>query len=405
MMDLKSGYPFWAIRNGLLQAFPRLQQDLHIDVAIIGGGISAALIANELAAQGHEVALFEQRDIAWGSTAASTALLQYEIDTHMTELARRFGEAEASLAYTACAQALEFLRELAREIGRVDFAWNQSLYYASRQRDGASLAKEFALRRRHGLQVEWFGREDIQARYGIDAAAAILSHQAARMDPYRMTYRLLARLRARGVQVYDRTSVKELVPGPRGVRLRSEEGFGIRARHVVLAGGYANEQWLSMKVARNRSSYAFITDPIDTGALGFLRNTLLWETARPYLYLRTTHDGRLLVGGADDNIDLPDRRDARVLKKARTLQKQVHKLFPHIPLRPAFAWAGTFAETPDGLPFFGPHAQYGPHVHFAMAYGGNGIVFSMIGAGLIRAWIERRSHPLAKLFSFQRLER
>jgi glycine/D-amino acid oxidase-like deaminating enzyme len=55
-------------------------------------------------------------------------------------------------------------------------------------------------------------------------------------------------------------------------------------------------------------------------------------------------------------------------------------------------------------PFFGPHAQHGPRVHFAMAYGGNGITYLMIGAGLLRALIERKKHPLAKLFSFERLD-
>jgi len=44
-------------------------------------------------------------------------------------------------------------------------------------------------------------------------------------------------------------------------------------------------------------------------------------------------------------------------------------------------------------------------VHFAMAYGGNGITYSMVGAGLLRALIERRKHPLAALFSFARLDR
>jgi len=72
-------------------------------------------------------------------------------------------------------------------------------------------------------------------------------------------------------------------------------------------------------------------------------------------------------------------------------------------VEPAFAWAGTFAETADGLPFFGPHPQWGPRVQFAMAYGGNGITYSMIGAGLLRASIEGKQHPLARLFSFQRL--
>ena len=58
---------------------------------VVGGGITGALIADELSAHGHEVAVIEQRDIGWGSTAASTALLQYEIDTHLLELAERYG--------------------------------------------------------------------------------------------------------------------------------------------------------------------------------------------------------------------------------------------------------------------------------------------------------------------------
>ena len=39
-----------------------------------------------------------------------------------------------------------------------------------------------------------------------------------------------------------------------------------------------------------------------------------------------------------------------------------------------------------------------------MAYGGNGITYSMLGAGLLRAGIERRRHPLARLFGFDRLD-
>jgi len=80
----------------------------------------------------------------------------------------------------------------------------------------------------------------------------------------------------------------------------------------------------------------------------------------------------------------------------------VQRLFPQLPVTPAFAWAGTFAETRDGLPFFGAHPQWGPRVLFAMAYGGNGITYSMIGAGLLRAAIERRRHRLATLFGFTR---
>ena len=89
-------------------------------------------------------------------------------------------------------------------------------------------------------------------------------------------------------------------------------------------------------------------------------------------------------------------------KKARTLLKRFGELFPQLQLTPAFSWAGTFAETGDGLPFFGPHRQWGPRVHFAMAYGGNGITYSVLGAGLLAALVKRRSHPLQALFGFGR---
>ena len=97
-MDLKSGYPYWAVKNGLMATFPALQRDLRCDVAIIGAGITGALIARVFAANGYDTCIVEHRDVAWGSTAASTALLQYEIDTHLTELIERYGDDDAALA-------------------------------------------------------------------------------------------------------------------------------------------------------------------------------------------------------------------------------------------------------------------------------------------------------------------
>lgn len=404
-MDLKSGYPYWAIKNGLMRPFPPLAGDLHCEIAIVGGGITGALIADHLQTAGHDVAVIEQRDIGWGSTAASTALLQYEIDTPLLELARRLGERDAARAYRACAQALDRLRELAREIRDVGFAWTDSLYLATHWRERTGLAEEASARRRLGLQVEYLDAGELTERFGLTRPAALLSRQAACVDPYRMTHRLLHRTATRGARVHDRTCVVEILPRPRSVLLRTAESAQVHARHVVLASGYAAQQWLRQRVARNHSSYAFVSDPVAPEALGFLRRTMLWETARPYLYLRTTPDHRVIVGGEDDRVDIPARRDARVVKKAHALNRKLRELLPHLDCAPAFAWAGTFAETEDGLPFFGPHPQHGGRVHFAMAYGGNGITYSRIGAELLLARIERRHHPLAALFSFQRLAR
>lgn len=390
------------MKNGLPCAFPPLADDLRCDVAVLGAGISGALIADELAAHGHAVAVLDQCDVGWGSTSASTALLQYEIDVPMIDLARRHGEAQAVLAYRACAEAIDLLAAKARDLRGVEFMRMRSLYYASKRRHRRALEREFALRRQHGFDVAWLEADDIQARFGFRAPAALLSAKAAGIDPYRMTYRLLARLRRRGVPVHDRTTVARISAGARGVELETRHGCIVKAKHLVVATGYAAQQMLARKVASNRSSYAFVTDPLPRAQLGALATTMLWESARPYLYLRSTGDGRLLVGGEDDAIDIPARRDARVGAKVQALAAKVRKLFPQLEVQPAFAWAGTFAETEDGLPWFGPHPQHGPRVLFAMAYGGNGITYSMLGAGLLRATIERRRHPLARLFGFAR---
>ena len=401
-MDLKSGYPFWALKNGLMHAFPPLQQDLRCDVAIIGGGITGALIADELAAHGHDVAVLDQRDIGWGSTSASTALLQYEIDTHMIDLAKRYGEDNALLAYRACAEAIDMVAAKAADIRDVDFARMRSLYYASKRRHRSDLEDEFALRKRHGFDVEWLDAERVERDYGFAAACAILSTKAARVDPYRMTYRLLMRLQKRGTAVHDRTPIARIEVDDRSATLTTTSGATIKAKTLVMAAGYASQQFLRKRVAKNRSSYAFITDPIDPAILAALKDTMVWESARPYLYMRSTGDGRLLVGGEDDSIDIPAKRDALVDRKARKLAAKVAKLFPHIPVQPAFAWAGTFAETDDGLPWIGASPEHGRRLLFAMAYGGNGITYSMLGAGLIRALVERRKHPLQRLFGFER---
>jgi len=403
-MDLKSGTPFWQIKNGLVHAFPRLSEPVSCEVLVVGAGITGALIGDHLARAGMKVCVIDQREAGWGSTSASKALLQYEIDTEMQALAKRYGEADAVLAYKACEQAIGSLRKIAKSLRGVDFQPMQSLYYASRWYHQRRVEKEGALRLANGFKLEVLDRAALAERFGIDAPSALLTPVAAETDPYQLAHRLLGRIETHGGRVHARTTLRKFDATRAGVRAEADDGVTIRCKHLILAAGYESQKWLRQGVASNRSSYAFISEPMP-GQLGVLQKTLVWESARPYLYLRRTADERLLVGGEDDRIDIPLKRDARVNAKAETLRKRIAALFPRLPLKVAFAWAGTFAETEDGLPFFGPHEEHGPRVHFAMAYGGNGITYSLIGAELLRDALLGKRHPCAELFSFARLQR
>jgi len=68
----------------------------------------------------------------------------------------------------------------------------------------------------------------------------------------------------------------------------------------------------------------------------------------------------------------------------------------------AWAWGGSFARTPDGLPYIGPVPGMHPGLQFALCFGGNGITFSVHAAQIVRAGVEGRIHELAGLFGFAR---
>lgn len=401
-MDLKSGYPYWTVRDGLLAEFEPLLRDISCDVAVIGGGITAALIAHAIAEAGLEVTVLDKRDAGWGSTAASTALLQYEIDPGLTGLARDVGERRAVDVLKACEHGIEAVRAIADTVPRSRFRAVRSLYYASWPWHAHAVRTEGALRRKHGFDVDILNRAEVADRFGIDASAALLTRIAAEIDPYATALGILGKLAHEGCAIYDRTEVTTIEPHSRHVVLRTDRDTTVRCKYVIVAAGYESQSFLRERVARNHSTYALVTEPI-ADLPTWSRRTIAWESRRPYLYVRYADGGRLMVGGEDDLVDAPAKRDRSVPRKSTRLISKLRKLLGRDDLEVGFAWAGTFAETADGLPFFGPHPQFGPRVQFALAYGGNGIVYSAIGADLLRRRILRQAHPLARLLSFERL--
>ena len=110
-----------------------------------------------------------------------------------------------------------------------------------------------------------------------------------------------SRLCRRGLRVFDRTAASKIEPGSDGVTLRTTERCVVRARRLVFATGYETQEFLKEKVARLSSTYALASEPV-TSLEGWGEDRcLIWEHARPYLYLRTTTDNRIMFGGEDED--------------------------------------------------------------------------------------------------------
>jgi len=401
-VDLTSGTLLWPTLVGLPAAYPRLRRDRRCDVVVIGGGISGALVAHRFAREGIHVVLVEAREIARGSTAASTALIQYEIDTHLVDLIDRVGGDRAVHSYRLCVDAVRGIEALAGSDGD-GCGWRavRSLYLASRPGDRRTLEREWLARRAAGIETELLSDSDIRRRFSFTRPAALLSSVAGEVDAYRLTHKLLREAREHGLEVYDRTQVVRYGSGRNGVELATANGQRIRARKAVFATGYETPEFLDRSLVRLVSTFALATEPLESSEGWGEDHCLIWEVARPYFYARMTSDRRAIFGGADVPFATAHKRGLLLKRRCERIEKHFRRLFPAFSFDADWRWAGTFGETRDGLPYIGTARQF-PHGYFALGYGGNGITFSWIAADLLLDRFLGRPNPAADLFGLDR---
>lgn len=399
-MRLHSGAPFWLISDGLREMGTCTAPPRDCDVAVIGAGVTGALVADTLSREGLSVVVLDRRAPACGSTAASTSLLSAELDVGLAELSGMIGEAGAVRAYQLSAGAIDDLAAVAGALPEpCGFARCPSVCLATQRRHRHDLEQEAALRQRHGLDAEYWTAKQAEQTYGFPAHGALRTGTGGVVDPVRLTRALLARAITRGALLLARTPARDVRQEGSSLAVVTDRGE-TRARWVVYAMGYEMPAQLRAGMVALHTTYALVTEPLED--LGpWKGDCIVWETARPYFYMRPTDDHRVMIGGADTPFKDASWRDRLMPSRTRRLEKQIGKWLPTLETQTAFVWAGTFGETHDGLPYIGPMAGC-PQALFALGYGANGITFGAIAAKIVTDLCLGRPNPDAELFRLDR---
>jgi len=398
-LDLRTGRPVWTAYRAPSVPCTRLRRDARTDVLVVGMGISGAMVAESLTAAGFRVILLDRRGPLLGSTPASTALVQHEIDVPLTRLTRSLGRGRSRQAWRrshlAVANLSARIDELGISCGKVD---RSSLLLAGNDLGASGLRREAEARRAAGLYAEYLTRAQLQERYGIARDGAILSPGNLALDPRKLTAGMLLCAIERGARCFAPAEATTIDAGRDRVTVATADGPVISARHLVLATGYELTAIVPAKAHAVISTWAIATRPQPRTL--WPEKVLIWESSDPYLYLRTTSDGRIICGGEDEDFSDEPARDALIPTKTARLSVKLARLLPSVDPRPAFAWAGAFGTTRTGLPLIGRLPGH-PRVHAVMGYGGNGITFSRIAAEIVRADLTGATDEDAALFAFE----
>ena len=401
-MKLTSSEPFFLVKNGIANSYPSIRENLDTEILIVGGGITGSLIAHQCMEEGYKTVLIDRREIGHGSTSATTSMLQYEIDVPLQQLIDLVGEKAAVDSYWACYKSIDDLKKIVRQV-RYDcgFKKKESLYFAAVKKNVGWLKKEFEARKKIKMLVKWLEADEIYKKFHIKHSySGILSEQGGDIDAFKLAHDILAYNYEKGLKIFDKTDIKKVTYKQNGVSILTEHGTTITAKKIIYCNGFESTEIIKDKFVKLLSTFAIVGERFEDDQ-SHINNTLFWNTAEPYMYMRTTDDNRLLIGGENEDFVNAEKRDSLLNDKSVKLTKYLKKILPDYDFRMDFVWAGTFGETKYGLPYIGKHPNF-KSAYFVLGFGGNGITFSVIGMELVSKMLKNKKHLLAEYFKFRR---
>lgn len=203
--------PYW--RDSVpLPSFPKLEEDVSVDVVVVGGGISGITTAYLLATQGVRVALLEADRLLNGTTGHTTAKLTAQHDLVYDEFLNHFGAEKARLYYDACMDALGFVRRTIEQHGiDCDFCEQDAYIYTTSSSSLQKLVKEWQAYERLGIDGAFV--ESIPLP--LPVTAAVVMRKQAQFHPLKYLVRLVEAIKQAGGIIYEHTPVADIEQGER----------------------------------------------------------------------------------------------------------------------------------------------------------------------------------------------
>ncbi|QUW27817.1 FAD-dependent oxidoreductase [Bacillus cereus] len=396
-MNLITGKLFWN-RGVSVPCYPPLENDMICDVLVVGSGEAGAHIAYFLAKIGMSVMLIEKREIACGSTFANVGLLQFFHDKSLTSLIHTFGEEKGVRAYKLCYEALRTMEKVVSTLDiEPQFIPRNSLYYASKSEDVSSLQEEYNKLQKYGFPVEYFTEVDIKKRYSFTKQAALYTHGDAEVNPYLLAHSLLHKANQMGAIIHEHTEALHIKKRQNDLICYTKTGNQIVAKNIIMATGYEALFGKKEKNTTVETSYAVVTNEIDQFE-GWHERSLIWETARPYLYFRT-YKNRIMVGGLDEAMQIQSIGDTKLLHKRDILINIVREMFPQYKnIQAEYYWAAAFGSSHDGLPILKEDKKI-HNLFYALLHGGNGTVYGMVFAKIFEQLFTNKEREDFSLFN------
>jgi glycine/D-amino acid oxidase-like deaminating enzyme/nitrite reductase/ring-hydroxylating ferredoxin subunit len=372
--------------------FPSKPLPREIDVAIVGAGITGLTAALLLKRAGKTVAVFDRERVGAGESGNTSAHLTMITDERITDLAARFGDTGAALAWRGGQMALDVIESNATERGiacgfrRVPGFLCAPFVGEDDPAAAKAIKEDAALAARLGFDATYRERGPVTGRPAMHVPDQGIFH------PLDYLMGLAQVVDGDGSFVRDEAEVGEVIDDPLAVVVDGQTipcTDLLIATHVPIVG---KRNLLGATLFQTKhypySSY-ILGARIDED---MLNPGLYNDTSNPYYFLRV-HDtaaGRYAIfGGVDHKTGQTTDTESCYAK----LTEALRQVLPTA--RVERRWSGQVIETDDGLPFVG---EVAPHQYVATGYAGNGLTFGTLAGVMMHDAVLGRGNPWHDLF-------
>lgn len=211
--------------------FPSLQEDLEVDVAVIGGGITGITTAQRLSEEGFRVAVLEARKVGGGTTAHSTGNLYFTIDQILSSLQSTY---DNGIIRNVVSSRFDAINLIADNVERFhidcDFMRVPWYLYSSNEENARKIDEELETAIEAGVNMEKARAEDIP----FHMVKGVKVGDQAQFNSLRYVQGLANEIESNTCRIFENTRVLEIEEDKEKVELKVMGGT-VRAKHAVHA--------------------------------------------------------------------------------------------------------------------------------------------------------------------------
>ncbi|OUD01150.1 NAD(P)/FAD-dependent oxidoreductase [Streptomyces swartbergensis] len=366
--------PYWL--DTAPQGPDRSRTDIggHVDVAIIGAGLTGLSAALHLARKGANVHVFEKDTVGFGASGRNGGMATTGLSIGLRDAVARYGFDTAKAYLMAYHDAVDTLETLVKEENiDCDFARTGKLNLASKPAHLDGLRKTHEIMSgRLGLETRLIPRSEIHTEIGSDRYhGAMVEARSAGLHVGKFTKGLAEAAAGIGVTIHEKAPV-EKIRRLQGTRHELVTARGtVRADQVLVAtSGHTGRpfRWQQVRIAPV-GSFIIVTEPLGRDLCDMLLpNRRMASSSMNLLnYFRITPDDRLLFGGRARFAMSSQQSDA---KSGRILHKAMTEVFPQLTnARVDYCWGGRVDMSMDRM----VHAGEQDGLFYSLGYSGHGV--------------------------------